>query len=142
MGIRRQHAKGHNFILTLLSDTLNDEILMEHVRLLNIETTGAVNLKELADCRWLTSFDGLTVSGTTMCAKVENNKPGSLLAILVPPGNKALFGLARAYQMFAEKHRQIIRIFTDLHEALNWLGDDPSEAEALIEVVNHANRSG
>ena len=136
MGFTRYYFQEYNFMLTKLAGEVNDNDLSHHVVALNQETEGLTSLKELADCREITKIK-LSTQGTTDSAGHEKNKPGSKLAILTPKGNNLIFAMARAYQMFSEDFRESVRIFHDLHEAINWLSsDNVLEREALIDLVN------
>ncbi|MCW8825163.1 MAG: hypothetical protein OQK78_01950, partial [Gammaproteobacteria bacterium] len=100
---------------------------------------GISNLREIADCRGLTGVSSLTGNGTALAASREEYKPGSICVILVPKENDAIYGMARAYQMFAEEHRESVSIYRDIDEALNWITDNNIlEVEALKELINKA----
>ena len=136
MGISRYYLEGHKFMLTKISGELNDKNLMQHVIDLNKETKEVLNLRELADLREIKSLEKLTVQGTVNCSKAEENRPESLLAILVPESNVVLYGMSRAYQMFSEDKRKDVQIFKDIYKALAWLSSD--DYEILNNFVNNA----
>ena len=71
-------------------------------------------------------------------AESEKNKQGSKLAILVSKDSDVVYGMANAYRMFAEEHREFVKIFRELQEALIWLSDSDLEAESLSALVNSA----
>ena len=138
MGFSRNYLKPYNFVLTKITGDINDAELLQHVKALNRETRGISELRELADCRELTSVSALTAQGTTLAASAEEYKPGSLGVILVPKEKEAIYGMARAYQMFAEEHRESVMISRDLDEALNWLTKDNSaETEVLRAFIDN-----
>jgi hypothetical protein len=58
-----------------------------------------------------------------------------MLAVLVPD-SPLIFGMVRAYTMFAEEHRGAIKIFNNIQEALVWLANDQSEINILEKFVN------
>lgn len=136
MGFSIHYFQEYNFILTKITGEVDDGDLAYHVAALNQKTDGIINLKELADCREVTVVN-LTTRGTTHSAGLEKNKPGSKLAILTPEGNDLVFAMARAYQMFSEDFRESVRLFRDLHEALEWLTDgDLLERKSLTALIN------
>lgn len=133
----RCYNKTCNFLYTRLSGALTSNDLLQHVQDINQEYTGIPNLLELSDCRGLTSVEMLSTSDTIAIARSETDKPGSKLAIVTPKDQDSIFGLARAYQMSSEAHRESVNVFRDLDEALNWLTDnDTSKKSALISYIN------
>lgn len=137
MGFSRRYLKDNNFLVTKVTGEVNDHNLREHVIELNMETEGISDLRELADCRGIVDLTQLTVQGTSECAKLENNRPNSLLAILVPDST-LLFGMARAYQAFSEDRRKDTEIFKSIDEALAWLSKDEREREELKDFIEMA----
>ena len=138
MGFSRYYFQKQNFMLTKITDEINDDDLYHHVVALNKEVEGIANLKELADCREIIKIN-LTTAGTTRSADHEQIKKGSKLAILTPKGNDLIFAMARAYQMFCEDYRESVSLFHDLDEALAWLTNDNSdECKSLNSFVNNA----
>ncbi len=136
MGFSHQYFKDHNFLLTRASGDLDGKDLMLHVININEVTEGIINLKELSDCREITSLDSLSTKMATMSAAAENDKPGSRFAILVPKDNDVIYGIANAYKMFAEDHRAAVKIFKELAEAISWLAESEAEEKALMALVN------
>jgi hypothetical protein len=57
-----------------------------------------------------------------------------MLAVLVPD-SPLIFGMVRAYTMFAEEHRRAIKIFDNIQEAFAWLADVPAEIAILEKFV-------
>jgi hypothetical protein len=137
MGFTRQYFKECNFMLTTLSGDVNDQNLLRHVISLNHETEGISGLRELADCRNIADMSCLSVQGTADCAALENNRPDSLLALLVNDSS-LMFGLARAYQTFSEERRKDTDIFKDLDSALAWLAADEREMDLLRDFIAKA----
>jgi len=105
MGFTRYWLRERAFLLTNVSGRIDNRSLMEHVQALNRESGGVMGLKELADCRELRNVEALEVSGVTQAGSLEVKKPGSRLGILVPKESAVIFGLARAYEMFASESR-------------------------------------
>jgi len=105
MGFTRYWLRERAFLLTNVSGRIDNRSLMEHVQALNRESGGVMGLKELADCRELRNVEALAVSGVTQAGSLEVKKPGSRLGILVPKESPVIFGLARAYEMFASESR-------------------------------------
>jgi uncharacterized protein YpmB len=138
MGFSRHYYKDYNFLLSKISGDINGKMFMQEVMELNKEAEGISNLKELADCREITNVKLLSTQMTTMSAGSEKDKPGSKLAILIPKDNNAVYGLANAYRMFAEDHRESVKLFRELQEALIWLSDSDLEAKSLSALVNSA----
>ena len=131
MSITRTYNKEHNFMLTRLADSVNDEEVFDHVRALNRELSDKIHVKELADCRDLTDVH-ITTDGTVFNATQEDIKLGSNLAILVPEGSSYIFSLARAYQMFSKEFRNSVMVFRNPDEAMAWLTNhNPEETAAL-----------
>ncbi len=121
MGISRYYSKDLNFLLTRIAGDIDDDDLFEHVIALNKETQGISNLREIADCRELTGIGSLTGPGTARAAMKEENKPGCFGVILVPIEKGVIYGMARAYQTFAQEHRESVEIYWEINEALKWL---------------------
>lgn len=134
MGFSRYYFKGHNFLLTKVSGKIAVDDLLQHVMAVNKEMAGKINLRQLTDCRNITDLQSLSVKDATNCAQREINKPGCLLAIVVPE-SPIFFGMARAYAMFAEDHRGEVQIFQNIHDALEWLANDPEEINILTDFV-------
>ena len=76
MGFSRHYFKDYNFMLTKISGEIDNNSLSQHVIDVNNEAEGISNLKELADCREITSVKLLSTQTTTMSAGNEKNKPG------------------------------------------------------------------
>ncbi len=138
MGLSRHYFKDNNFLLTKVSGDINGKILMQYIIDTNKETDGISNLKELADCREITSVKSLSTQIISDSAESETNKPGSKLALLVPKDSDVIYAMANAYRMFAEDHRESVKIFKELEEALSWLSGSDQEAESLCALVKSA----
>jgi hypothetical protein len=137
MGFSRYYLKEHNFLLTKVSGKITVDDLLQHVISVNNEMAGKINLRQITDCRNITDLQSLSVKDTTNCAQRETNKPECSLAIIVPD-SPILFGMARAYMMFAEDHRREVQIFQSIHDALEWLAKDPEEFNILTNFVESA----
>jgi len=137
MGFSHQYFKDHNFLLTRASGDIDGKDLMQHVISVNEDTEGIIDLKELSDCREITSLELLSTKMATMSAANENDKPGSRLAILIPEDNAVIYGIANAYKMFAEDHRKAVQIFKEPAEAINWLAEDKAEEKTLTALLNN-----
>lgn len=137
MGFSLHYLKDHRFMYTRISGEINDQDLKQHVIDFNKETEGISDLRELADCRDLINLEALTVKGTSYSAILEDNKPESLLAILVTESS-LLFGMARVYQIFAEGRRESVKIFKDINSALKWLAKDEQEVAIFNEFIKNA----
>jgi hypothetical protein len=136
MGFSRHWLREQAFVLTTVSGSIDSTSLMEHVQALNQESDGVSGLKELADCRELKDVENLSVSGVTKASLFEGKKPGSRLVILVPKDAPVIYGLARAYQMFAEESREAVKVFTDMNHAMSWLEPDENSLRSILEFVN------
>jgi hypothetical protein len=141
MGFSRHWLHDQAFVLTKVSGAINTSSLMEHVLALNEESTDIENLRELADCRELTDVSALSVSGVTQASAREVKKPGSRLVILVPKESPVVYGLARAYEMFAADSRESVIVSTNLDEALRWLKADKATTDFILSVVNQDTSS-
>ena len=137
MGFSLHYLKDHKFMYTRISGEINDQDLKQHVINFNKETEGISDLRELADCRDLINLEALTVKGTSYSAILEDNKPESLLAILVTE-SALLFGMARVYQIFVEGRRESVKIFKDINSALKWLAKDEQEIAIFNEFIKNA----
>ena len=136
MGLSRHWLREHAFVVTKVSGAIDDRSLMEHVQALNRECAGVDASKELADCRELKDVASLSVTGVTQASSREMKKPGSRVVILVPKDSPVIYGLARAYQMFAAESRDEVMVFTDLNEAMQWLLQDETHVRSILEFVN------
>ncbi|MDH5641064.1 MAG: hypothetical protein OEY28_07200 [Nitrospira sp.] len=137
MGFSRHWLRDHGFVLTMVRGSINGRSLMEHVRALNQESHGISGLKELVDCRELIDVSALSVCGVTDASMSETKKPGSRLVFLLPKHSPVLYGIARAYQMFAMERRDAVMISTDFVEAVQWLGLDEKSLHTIQEVARH-----
>ena len=113
---------------------------LEHVRDLNEEGRGIVGLREIADCRGITNLDDLTVAGTTRASAAQENKPGSLLALLVRDNDLLLFGMARAFQTFSEDVRHEVKIFKNTEECLDWIDSGDDNKAPLLEFLEQVTQ--
>ena len=138
MGLSVYFNQKHNFMLTRLAGYIDNNNLRNHVLNLNKLTEGVSGLREIADCRKIENISYLTVEGTTIGAELESNKPGSLLAIVVPD-SPSFYGVARVYQTFAGNHREAVKLFYNIRDALTWLGYGEAERKELITFVETAN---
>jgi len=136
MGITRRWFRDRAFLLTTLSGSINNRSLMAHVHALNRESEGTIGLKECLDCRGLHDITELSVEGVTQAGSSERKKPGSRLVILVPKDVPVIYGLARAYEMFAADHRKMVRVCTDVDDAVRWLEPDETSAQFLLECLS------
>ena len=135
MGFSRHFSKECNFILTKVTGEINDEDLAAHVKAINSDASGSVNVKGLADCREITKVS-LTTQGTISCAESEDNKPGSKIVILVPEDNELIFAMARAYKMFCENQYEAVEILRNYDAALSWLANnDQQEIKTLDDYI-------
>jgi hypothetical protein len=121
MGFSRHHLESQRFVISYVTGVVDDHALGDHVRQLNELTQNMPHLMEVADCRTVTAVDGLSVNGAVLAAELEVHRPESRFAIVLSPGNELHYGLARAYQTFAEPKRGKVELLTDLDEALVWL---------------------
>ena len=145
MGFSRHWLRDHTFILTRVSGTIDNRSLLEHVQALNRERDGVIGMKELADCRDLRDVEALSVSAVTQAGSIEVKKPGSRLVILVPKQSPVIYGLARAYQMFASESREAVIVSTDVDEALRWLEFDETRLQVIKDFIlneSHAKPEG
>ena len=138
MGFSVYFNQKHNFMLTRLSGDINNNNLRNHVLNLNKLTEGVSRLREIADGRKIENISCLTVEGTTIGAELESNKPGSLLAIVVPD-SPSFYGVARVYQTFAGNQRKGVILFYTIRDALTWLGYGEVEIKELITFVETVN---
>lgn len=124
----------HNFMLTRLAGYIDNNKLRNYVLNLNKLTAGVSGLREIADCRKIENISCPTVEDTTLGAELESNKPGSLLAIVVPD-SPLFYGVARVYQTFTGNHREA-KLFYNIRDALTWLGYGEAEIKELITFVD------
>ncbi len=137
MGFSRYYLKEHNFLLTKVSGKIVVDDLLQHVMTVNKEMEGNIDIRQLTDCRNITDIQSLTVKEATNCAQRETNKSESSLAIVVPD-SPIIFGMARAYTMFAEDRRGEVKIFQSVYDALLWLANNPEEVDILTDFVASA----
>jgi len=137
MGFSRHWLRDHTFILTRVSGTIDNRSLLEHVQAVNRERGGVIGMKELADCRDLRDVEALSVSAVTQAGSIEVKKPGSRLVILVPKESPVIYGLARAYQMFASESREAVLVSTDLDEAIRWLDFDENHVHLIKDFIHN-----
>lgn len=141
MGFSRHWLRDRAFVLTRVTGRIDNRSLLEHVQALNRESNGVIGMKELGDCRDLQDLEALSVSVVTQASSIEAKKPGSRLVILVPKESPVIYGLARAYEMFASESRQAVTVSMDLDEALCWLGFDEAclhMIKGFIHIESHA----
>lgn len=139
MAIEMHYLEERRFMLTVVHGEIHDEQLMEHVQELNQVTAGVSDLRELADSRQITDLERLSVRGTTLGAAHEIPRLEGKLAILVTD-SPLMFGLARAYQAFAQNQRGSVEIFHELDEALEFLAEGEEDLQGLREFVAGVGR--
>jgi hypothetical protein len=123
--VKRHYIKESNIILTKVFGDMTDPHLFRHLLANKREAEGASDFKQLIDFREVGCMKGLTVRAVTEYAKYEPERPGSLLALLIPDSHFH-FGMARAYQTFVLEKRKSVEIFKDLDSAEAWLSVDES----------------
>ena len=124
----------HNFLLSEVYGEITRSDLFEHISAVNRLTQDTVGLMELADCRGITKLN-LHTEEVIISADIETDKTGSKLAILAPENNELVYGMVNTYRMFAEEHRQQVKIFTDVDQALSWLTDDKTQIDIFRKQV-------
>jgi|GEM_PF-3488716 len=138
MGISRHFFPDRTFLLSVLHGSVDGESLKTYVLECNRDVGDAANLRELADCRRVTDLKGLSVRAAIACAGAEADRPQSKLAILVPPDSNLMYGVARAYQTFAETRRQGARVFRNFDQAVAWLSDSAAEGLEIRALIAEA----
>lgn len=134
MGFLRHFLPQHHFLLSEVYGEINSKDLFEHIFEINKLAENTDSLLELADCRGITEIN-LHTDDVVTSADIETDKIDSKLAILAPENNKLVYGMINAYRMFAEEHRQQVKIFTDVEQALSWLTDDKTQIDIFRKQV-------
>lgn len=123
MGLIHKFIKDRKFVLTVIQDGTDDELLAESVHMLTLETEGMHPFVELADTTNLHDLSKLTEKGVALAGSMEfERKPykRDRLAILVE--NDEVYRLATKYASTSTYFRYDTKIFRDFKEAINWLG--------------------
>ena len=119
---------------TEFGEAVTDDELIEQVMNTMELTRGADNFKQIADCSGIITIK-LTVQGTVRAAMKEENRLGSLLAIVVSDDPMVL-GMAEGYRSSALRFRKDVQIFDDRNAALNWLACDASERAEMEQFIS------
>ena len=133
MGFTRKYIKERQFVLTLVRDGANDELLKEHVMLLTAETKDIHPFVELADASELHDLSSFTEIGVLVSGSSEvDRKPykNDKLAILVSSDDA--YKLATRYEASSIYYRYGVNVFRDFQEAIEWLGVADLEDEINI----------
>ncbi|MCG6938161.1 MAG: hypothetical protein LJE83_08335 [Gammaproteobacteria bacterium] len=114
MGFTRQYIKDRRFVLTMVRDGANDELLKEHVMILTKETEDMYPFIELADASELHDKSGFSEFGGSVSGASEiSRKPHKKdkLAILV--SSDEVHKLALSYGSTSIYFRSDVKIFRD-----------------------------
>lgn len=143
MGITRHYCHDLNFVLVRFAGEVDDMQLRQHMLAINEETRHNDSIKEIADCREVTSVASLSVKGTIEAVGLTVDQPrcrNGKLAILIPEDLVSL-GLAKVFQSMSSSHRKDVEIFYDAASALTWLGYDGTQSGRLKDFMNTSRRS-
>jgi hypothetical protein len=99
--------------------SLSNEDMRMHCEQLVAHPAFRPTYRQLADLRDVTEFivDSQTIEEV---ARMRVFEPGTRRAIVAATG--VGFGLARMYSMYSAATGQVLEVFTDLHDAEDWLG--------------------
>ena len=134
MATSRVYHKECNFMEVSLAGCITDASLLQHIIDLNSAYAGGEGILEIADCRSITDISSVSVEGTSICAEHELIKPGSRLVILIPEDDVMLNVLAGIYEASALPFREAVIVTTSLEEAVEWLTDDESRRQQILEI--------
>lgn len=113
----------YNFVITIYSNEITNQQLVNGVLESNYDEKRKPGLLELVDCRNVTNTNNLTTDGILTASKLEldNEKyMGGKLAIIADRPH--IRGLAMQYSLFAEKSREAVNVVNTVEEAISWLG--------------------
>lgn len=133
MKIYRHVFIDEKFVIASFQEALDDQSLINFTKVLNVETDGITDLRQLSDCTKIENVSELTVLGIYKCAMREVVRPGSRLAILVS-GSGIVYELSILYRSFAREKRKDIRIFTNRASAIGWLAKHETEISRLASL--------
>ena len=129
--IERFYKPDSSFVYVRFGLDIDGKQVLQHMLSYNKETKDRIGLLELCDCRTITSLSTtLTTNSLVQSAQLditEKRVVGGKLAILVP--NKLVFGMARAFEIFARESGRAIGVFYELDEAIEFLNTKESVAE-------------
>ncbi len=122
MAISRRYFADEDFVLTWIHGSVDDLQLHEHVIALNQESRAMGAFSELADCRDVEDFEGITNQGMVIAAQLESFRPtsrrGQLAIVVREPEHLTI---VRIYQAVCEGFRRAVLATLDYDEALAWL---------------------
>ena len=135
----RFYKPDQNFLYLLVSQTITDQQVSEHVLAYDKEAQHMRGVQELVDVTRVDDLSTLTLQGSVQSVKLEENQPrtmGSRCAFLAQ--TEMQFGMARMYASIFSNTREEVNVFYDLNEALAWLYPDNDKAELIAFI--EANR--
>ncbi len=134
MSIQTYYFKECQLLLTVATEELNDVLLKEHMLQFNEELAVVDEVRELADCRWITSIENFSIEGIIGALQVQQVRPNCKMALLVPESNALHYSIATTYKTFAKKKRSV-EVFTCLNSAMSWLARDLKDKQQLEKTI-------
>jgi hypothetical protein len=131
MPITRHFDAVHNFLLTRMNGLIDEAIIRRHLKALNEEARHLNGIKELVDCREVTT-GCRSVHDLVETATLEKGQPwaldGQLVIVVSQP---VTFGMARVYLAGNEGVRKEVHVTYSMEEAAERLQIAPEWIETL-----------
>jgi hypothetical protein len=109
-------------VLSTAWGTLSDSDLLEHGRLITNDPSFTPDLNQLFDLTEVTEI-ALTPEGIRLLASRDPFGAGAKRAFVVAPGEMAVFGMMRMFQILTNEHHDELRLeFDHIGKARSWLG--------------------
>ncbi len=128
----RFYKESSDFVYVRISSEIDDDGFLEHMLAYNQEAKERKGIMELCDCRDVSSTTNFTVQMCAECGKLDarqNRVIGGKLAILV--SEEFHYGMARAFEMFANEGGRKVEIFYEFDKAIDFL----NIKESITEIV-------
>jgi hypothetical protein len=111
--------KSRRIVFSQATGRVTDEILLQHQRRLSTDPDFEPDYRQLYDFR---DVEDLQATSTGVRELAINNQFGRGAQRALIAGSEAVYGVARMFQIMAEKGPDRIEVFYSLEEALDWLG--------------------
>jgi len=136
MAFSRKIYSDFNFVYTQCHGVLDDASLRIHLLSFSLDVEGMRAIKEVADLRGINKADKGTVRGLIDLAELDRKQStgrDELLAIIAD--QPLISEMARLYSGLLKDSKEDIGIFTEVNDALFWLGYIEKEVDVLRKFI-------
>jgi hypothetical protein len=117
-----------NLVVTHAVGVLTDEDVLRHKHRLAADPDFTAGMCELSDVRGVTDLR-ITPEGVRAMVSTDVSHASRLQAhkLAIVAAEDVVFGMARMYEVLAERHGPSVGVFRDVLEAARWLGVQAAE---------------